>query len=486
MRGLNQFLNPMPVIAVCLLAGAAHAQTSSPFAPPKEKLGTYVINSGAGLDTGCTYRGGGPLIIRLTVPKVVNDNQLNADGTLKNAAQLVSNKVLSAQATVRFPVYDIDDKAATNGFSPEVDRVTFNGRFKKSLAGFNNTWTDDSIVVPIQELKFGQPNELRIDIDTANSDAEYWCMAVDWVAIEFEVAAPYVLAHGITADASTWEGSSAVGVLAELDQRGVLYTRFSLGTGQSGNGSAAANARELLTNIENWLKPLKADRVHVIAHSKGGLDTQYMQALAPSFKISSLSTLSTPHLGSVAADLSIIQKTDADDKFNSGADPGGHIAAYLGTWTFGQGPQLPGLRDLTTYRATSAIAAGLRGNISPTFSIGANADADGSGTLSNAEASPLFPAVAAYGARRAWQVLRDYNSATFTLTTVPGTFWGTRTVLTYTVAAAPAAQANDIVVTTTSANPSYTTGLGNVLGNHSTVKSRANVATILTRTIPIK
>lgn len=149
---LRQCLTSLGCAALSL--GVAQAQTTSPFQPPKEKLGTYVINTGPGLDTGCTFRGGGPLLIRLTVPKVVNDTQLNADGTLKNAAQLVRDKVLSAQATIRFPVFDIDDKAGVSGYAPEVDRVTFNGRFKKVLAGFNNTWTDDSIVVPIEELKW--------------------------------------------------------------------------------------------------------------------------------------------------------------------------------------------------------------------------------------------------------------------------------------------------------------------------------------------
>lgn len=469
-------------------AAPASAQTTSPFTPPTEKLGTYVINAGAGLDTGCTYRSGGPLVINLALPKVVADSQLNPDGTLKNATALVNSQVISAQATIRFPVFDIDDKADTGGvIQPEIDRVSFNGQFKKVLAGFNNTWTDDSIVVPIQELKFGQNNELRIDIDTGNvGSGEYWCMAVDWVAIQFEVAAPYVLAHGISADQSTWDAGSAVGVVAELDRRGVLYTRFSLSTAQSGNGSVAANARELATNIENWLKPLKADRVHVIAHSKGGLDTQHMQALAPPFKILSLSTLSTPHLGSVAADLSIIQKTDADEKKNTGADPNGFASTYIDTWTFGQGPQLPGLADLTTYRATAARSAGLRGNISSTFTFGANADLNGDNDLSSAEASPLFPSVAAYAARRAWLVLRDFSAAPMTLTTVPGRLWGTRTVLTYETILAPTPQANDIVVTLGSANPSYGTPVANVMANHSTVKSGANVSAILDRTIPLR
>jgi triacylglycerol lipase len=477
------------VVGLCLgwVVIAAQAQTTSPFPPPEERVGTYVINSGSGLDTGCTYRGGGPLVIRLRIPKVVADAQINADGTLKNPAQLVRDKVLSAQAVIRFPVFDIDDKAVTDGtYFPEVDRVSFNGRFKKVLSGFNNTWTDDSIVVPIEELKFGQDNELRIDIDTANVGiGELWCMAVDWVAAEFEATPPYVLAHGISANRSTWEGGSAPGVLAELDRVGVLYERFSLGTGQGGNGAVATNAVELNTQIGNWLRPMKADRVHLIAHSKGGLDSQFLQALAPQFKIMSLSTLSTPHLGSVAADLSIIQKTSYDDLVPAVADPSGFVAAYLGTWTFGQGPQLPGLADLTTYAATAALSSGLRNNISDTFTIGADADVDGDNDVSNAEIAPLAPGAAAYALRRAWRVLRDFQSATMVLTVVPGQYWGTRTVLTYTTTVAPTPQPNDIVVTLRSANP-YGTPLGNSLANHSSVKSGANIRTILTKTIPIK
>lgn len=478
-------------VALALLAAAgssAQAQTTSPFQPPEEKVGTYVINSGAGLDTGCTFRGGGPLVIRLKIPKVVADAQINADGTLKDAATLVRNQVLSAQAVIRFPVYDIDDKAVTDGtYFPEVDRVSFNGRFKKNLAGFNNTWTDDSIVVPIEELKFGQDNELRIDIDTANVGiGELWCMSVDWVAAEFEATPPYILAHGISADRSTWEGDSAPGVIAELDKMGVLYERFSLGTGDSGNGAVATNAAELNTQIADWLRPMKADRVHIIAHSKGGLDSQFLQSLAPEFKIMSLSTLSTPHLGSVAADLSIIQKTDYDDLVPAVADPSGFVADYLGTWTFGKGPQLPGLADLTTYAATAALSTGVRGNVGNTFTFGANADRDGDNDVSAAEISPLAPAAVAYALRRAWRVLRDFESATMTLTTVPGRFWGTRTVLTYTTTVAPSPQPNDIVVTLRSANPGYGTPAGNSLNNHSSVKSGANVGTILTRTIPIK
>lgn len=471
-------------LAASSAAAPALAQTTSPFPPPDEKLGIYVANSGPGLDTGCTYRSGGPLLIKIPVPKVVNDRQLNPDGTLVDAAKLVSNGVLSAQATIRFPVYDIDDKAQVNGIAPEVDRVSFNGKFKKTLEGFNNTWTDDSIIVPIEELKFGQDNELRIDIDTANS-SEQWCMAVDWVSIEFEATPPYVLAHGIWANRGTWDEGESPGVLAALEERGVLVERWSLGEAQEGNGTVAANAAELNAHIVDYLKPLKADKVHVIAHSKGGLDTQGLQALGPEYEIVSLSTLSTPHRGSVAADLSIIQKTKADDLVANGDDPGGLAAAYIDGWTFGQGPQLPGLRDLTTYAATAAISTGQRGNIPGTYTFGADADLNHDGQLTANEMAP-YSSLAHRALERAWRVLRTFQEAPMTLTTVPGHVWGTRTVLTYTTVLNPEPQANDIVVTENSANPGYGTPLGNSGANHNTVRSVGNVNKALDTTIPLK
>lgn len=460
----------------------AAAQTSSPFTPPEEELGEYVIDSGSGLDTGCTYRSGGPLRIQLPIPKVINPTQLKSDGTLKDASTLVNNKVIGAQAVLRFPVFDIDSSASISFGSPEVDKIYFNGKFKKNLSGVDSQWTDDSIVVPIEEVKFGTTNEIRIDIDTANTE-EFWCMAVDWVSIKFDVAAPYVLAHGINAQADTWDEGSAPGVLKALDDKGVLYTRFSV----TANGRSEGNAEQLEQQIQTFLDGIKSKKVHIIAHSKGGLDSQELQARGPSFDILSLSTISTPHLGSVAADLSIIQKEKADEKINKGADPNGYVSDYIDTWTYGQGPQLPGLRDLTTYRAKEASDLGLRGNIPRTYTIGANADLNSDNDLTSNESAGLFPSAAHYAAKRAWRVLREFESANLTIKEVPCTFClsSPRKVLTYTpVTQSP--QNNDIVVTTKSANPSYGTSLGNTLNNHSTVKNSTNVNKFLEKTIPLR
>jgi len=466
---------------VCV--GTLRAQTSSPFRPPDEKLGRYVVNSGPGLDTGCTFRSGGPLIINIKIPATMNPKELNPDGTLKEPDKLTRSGVIGYEAKIDFPVYDIDSGATTNGYAPEVDYVSFNGkRLPRTLSGINDTWTNDSVTVPISEIKFNADNELRIDIDQGNLGGyEYWCMAVDWVSVEFEAAAPYVLMHGIDADASTWDDGKSPRVIQALDEAGVLWTRFSTGKNELSN----TNARDLEKQINAFLQPLKGDKVHIIAHSKGGLDAQALAASAPPFKILSLVTLSTPHYGSVAADLSIIQKENAKDKVNSGEDPNGFASNYIGMWTFGQGPQLPGLRDLTTYAASSAIISGLRGTIKPTYSFGANADINGNNKIDMAEAASLFK-YDSYHAERVWRVLRDFTSAPIVSTsTKPGLLWGTKTVLTYqTNPGGP--YDNDIVVTTNSANPSYATSIGDVFANHATMKNGDLIIIILPLTLPLK
>lgn len=375
-------------IIAYLLSGfmPVSARTTSPFQPPEEKLGVYVINAGSGLDTGCTFRSGGPLLINIDVPVVVGDTQINGQGKLVDADMLVSRGIIGRTATINFPVFDIDSDAVVEPpLQPELNHVSFNGTNKGTLEGSNNIWTNAAIQVDVSELKFGVANQLRIDIDTANS-REAWCMAVDWVSIEFDVALPYVLAHGInTTGPDSWQPN----ITQALDDFGVRYTFFTVGR----NGSVTDNARQLNTNIRQFLGETKADKVHIIAHSKGGLDSQALQAIGPDFTIRSLSTLSTPHLGSVVADINVIQLIDADRLINTGQDPNGHIASLLRAtpWAgrFSDVPELPGLNDLTTHAAATAISARQRGNISPTFAYGGDADINRDGVLQSNE-RPFF------------------------------------------------------------------------------------------------
>ncbi len=67
-------------------------------------------------------------------------------------------------------------------------------------------------------------------------------------------------------------------------------------------GSVATNAEQLREEIETILAETGAEKVNLIAHSKGGLDAKYMiRELGMAPKVASLTTLCTPHRGSPIA-----------------------------------------------------------------------------------------------------------------------------------------------------------------------------------------
>lgn len=75
-------------------------------------------------------------------------------------------------------------------------------------------------------------------------------------------------------------------------------------------GEAAAwssfehNARQLKTRIESILAETHADKVNIIAHSKGGLDARYaISKLGIADQVASLTTVCTPHHGTCIADI---------------------------------------------------------------------------------------------------------------------------------------------------------------------------------------
>jgi triacylglycerol lipase len=70
-----------------------------------------------------------------------------------------------------------------------------------------------------------------------------------------------------------------------------------------GLGSIENNAEQLKEYIQGVLSATGAEKVNLIAHSKGGLDSLYMiEKLDMRERIASLTFLSTPHRGSIIAD----------------------------------------------------------------------------------------------------------------------------------------------------------------------------------------
>lgn len=108
---------------------------------------------------------------------------------------------------------------------------------------------------------------------------------------------PIVLVHGIAL--KEWRVFKAFGRIGKV-LREAGYTVYVADI--DGFGSIENNAMQLKTYIAEILKKENTDKVNIIAHSKGGLDSKYMiQELGMAGAVASLTTLSTPHKGSEIA-----------------------------------------------------------------------------------------------------------------------------------------------------------------------------------------
>jgi len=73
---------------------------------------------------------------------------------------------------------------------------------------------------------------------------------------------------------------------------------------QDSNADIETNGKHLAQRIDQILEETGAEKLHIIAHSKGGLDSRYaLSLLGTADKVSSLTTISTPHHGSKTVDL---------------------------------------------------------------------------------------------------------------------------------------------------------------------------------------
>lgn len=73
--------------------------------------------------------------------------------------------------------------------------------------------------------------------------------------------------------------------------------------GQDSNGSVEYNAKCVKRSLLAALEKTGAEKVNILAHSKGGLEARYLiTRLGCADKVASLTTLATPHRGSVTVD----------------------------------------------------------------------------------------------------------------------------------------------------------------------------------------
>lgn len=108
---------------------------------------------------------------------------------------------------------------------------------------------------------------------------------------------PIILVHGIALRET--KIIRAFGKI-EYTLKEAGYDVYTAGT--DGFGTIESNAEQLKEIILEILKSTGADKVNIIAHSKGGLDSKFMiKELGMVDKVASLTTLCTPHRGSAIA-----------------------------------------------------------------------------------------------------------------------------------------------------------------------------------------
>lgn len=294
--------------------------TTSPIDPRQDTDSRFIENGGDGLDTGCTFRPDGPLVITLQVTRVVGET--NGDGTLKFPQQLVSNGLIAPTVTLRMPAFDVD-LAGAPGVPPELDNVLFNGQSLGQLTGSNNTWKLNEFTIPVEFVRFAQKNgsgaptpgnnTITILIDQGSGEDINWCTAIDWVELSITASYPVVLVHGngscpnffsgdFLCRNDTSEQTPAEYFITPFLQQGVLVDTSI----QMPAALIEANANILAEKIPLVASSFGVKHLHVITHSKGGLHMRAFVTGLPSeggsLGILSLTTLSTPHLGSAGAD----------------------------------------------------------------------------------------------------------------------------------------------------------------------------------------
>ena len=270
------------------------ANTSSPFEPPKPNDYTFVINSGAGLDTGCSYRSDGPLIITLPINRVLGD-----------LAKLQANGLVGRKLRVEFPAFDVDSGAPG---TPERDRVSINGHVVPGefTTGINDRWIMQRFDIEVDWLLFPadpgpsgtltpKDNVIRIDIDTASGTDENWCTAVDWVTFTLDnpiPPRPWIGAHGIFSQNGIWD--------FWVDRIQDYGIPAGLGPSMGNLDTIGSNAGKIGNAVEQARERWGVDRVNIVAHSKGGLDSRHY--VENSETVEKLVQLGTPNAGSALAD----------------------------------------------------------------------------------------------------------------------------------------------------------------------------------------
>lgn len=248
------------------------------------------------------------------------------DGVLADYVRLIASGIIGDKVKITLAVRAYKRSGASNNCSrPRVEYATLNGQTihpyefsSNARTGMGNEgkWEKIEFLVPIRLVLFpGQrgnviggitgvvprTNYLRIKL----SDSDCWCVEVDWSTLEFKAMSPVIFVHGIGGGRETFRTYL---MADKIDEMGLLcdtsIEQLPKNDSIKEDGRRLANDLPLIA-----LNVFGSDKFHIVAHSKGGLDSRiYLDLFLsgrfyPTIQPVSLTTIATPHHGSPVADL---------------------------------------------------------------------------------------------------------------------------------------------------------------------------------------
>ena len=300
----------------------------------------------------------------ITINRVVGPgtaSEFNADGTLKaaNWDLYVKNGVLSPYAFLQ-----LSPETVVETTVPTTIGIYVNGYYLQNVpnASLFSPGAGQFVCVQIstQYLKFAQfvPGQaptpavntfgFTADLYLQNFFDSVLSSGVGLGTLTFKALAPIILVHGINADGSWFTANSFT---TPFDDAKVPYSIANFAPANIADSGAA-----LVLLIPSLAQQFGVSKIHIVAHSKGGIWSRYFLANGPistnlyalptptNFGVLSLTTLDTPNNGSILAD-AVTGLIDVSTLLAAEAGPEASIALYaaleLGS------PYLDQITDLT-------------------------------------------------------------------------------------------------------------------------------------------
>jgi hypothetical protein len=302
------------------------------------------------------------LSFKFLVDRVVTDDvNLDSEGFLINPQLLITKGVIAPTITVEFSAIQyfhgngVVKTWCGEGEFAKYKLVSVNGKKVWAeppvgdISGWDwrfpvNHFTTEKLQIPVEMVKFPHKapigaspkpveNHLEVTTDMWGNDWAIPGIQLAWVKTSVKAMAPIFLVHGTNATPDTWNEPRAVDINPTNFNNyftGIInlppYNSFcKIGPFFYGlcfndielkpNGPIDGNGTTLGQQITDRLNSVGAKTCHIIAHSKGGLDSRAFlkqhydsgksekMNISGHYRVLSLYTLDTPHRGTVLSDI---------------------------------------------------------------------------------------------------------------------------------------------------------------------------------------